>query len=72
MTDKPRTADREPAPGDWLEVRGLPGYPTRRGEILEVLGTPGHEHYRVRWDEQHVSIFFPRADGVHVHPAQRG
>lgn len=35
--------------GDWLEVNGIPGYPPRRGEILEVLGHPGHEHYRVRW-----------------------
>jgi hypothetical protein len=45
--------------GDQLEVRGLPGQPARRGQIVEVLGRPGHEHYRVRWDERHESIFFP-------------
>lgn len=45
--------------GDWLEVDGLPGYQPRRGQILEVLGGDGHEHYRVRWDEQHESIFYP-------------
>jgi hypothetical protein len=51
--------------GDWLEVAGLPGNASRRGQIVEVLGGPGHVHYRVRWDEQHESVFFP-ADGVHV------
>ena len=47
--------------GDWLEVRGLPGAPSRRGQIIEILGEQDHEHYRVRWDEQHESIFFPSA-----------
>jgi len=51
--------------GDWIETRGLPGQPSRRGEIVEVLGAPGHEHYRVRWDERHESIVYP-ADGVMV------
>jgi hypothetical protein len=36
----------------------------RSGLILEVLGTPGHEHYRVRWDEEHESIFYPGADAT--------
>jgi hypothetical protein len=43
----------------------IAGGPVRRGMILEVLGRPGHEHYRVRWDEQHESILFP-ADGVSI------
>ncbi|MCD6728195.1 MAG: DUF1918 domain-containing protein [Solirubrobacteraceae bacterium] len=51
--------------GDWIETRGIHGKPARRGEILEILGAPGHERYRVRWDEQHESIVFP-ADGVTV------
>lgn len=51
--------------GDWLEARGIHGEPARRGKIVEVLGQPGHEHYRVRWDDQHESIVFP-ADGVSV------
>ena len=46
-------------PGDWLEVAGLPGRPARRGQIVEVLGRSGHEHFRVRWDEDHESVFFP-------------
>jgi hypothetical protein len=53
--------------GDWVEAQGLPGKPTRCGEIVEVLGQPGHEHYRVRWDEQHESVLFP-AEGVRILP----
>lgn len=57
--------------GDWLEARGIHGEPGRRGQILEVLGEPGHEHYRVRWDESHESIVYP-ADGVYISPKQHG
>jgi hypothetical protein len=55
--------------GDWIEVDGLPGRSPRSGQILEVLGSSGHEHFRVRWDEQHESIFFP-SEGTTVirHP----
>ena len=58
---------RAAKPGDWLETRGIHGEPARLGQILEVLGEQGHEHYRVRWDEQHESIVYP-ADGVRVIP----
>ena len=51
--------------GDWLEAHGIHGAPPRRGEIIEILGRPGHEHFRVRWDERHESIVYP-ADGVSV------
>lgn len=54
--------------GDWIEARGIHGEPARRGEILELLGGAGHEHYRVRWDERHESIVYP-ADGIAVIPA---
>jgi hypothetical protein len=53
--------------GDWIETHGLHGQPSRRGQIVELLGREGHEHYRVRWDEQHESILYP-ADGVIVTP----
>ena len=61
-------------PGDWLQARGIHGEPGRSGEIVEVLGRPGHWHYRVRWDEEHESLFFPGAgEGVHtVHPRRHG
>jgi Domain of unknown function (DUF1918) len=51
--------------GDLIEARGLHGQPSRRGQIVELLGSAGHEHYRVRWDEQHESIVYP-TDGVIV------
>ncbi len=53
--------------GDWLQVSGPPGSPGRRGQILEVLGATGHVHFRMRWDEEHESIFYP-ADGVVILP----
>ena len=56
--------------GDWLEARGIHGGSPRRGEVVEILGTASHEHYRVRWDEQHESIVFP-SDGVAVIPRDR-
>lgn len=68
MTSDPK--QRDARPGDWIEARGIHGEPPRRGEVLEVLGAPGHEHFRVRWDEEHESIFFP-ADGVSVIPRRR-
>ena len=53
--------------GDGIEARAVHGQAPRKGEILEVLGSEGHEHYRVRWDEKHESIVYP-ADGVIVTP----
>ena len=60
--------------GDWIEARGLPGQSSRRGQIVEVIGSGDHEHYRVRWDERHESLLYP-ADGVIVmesHPPRPG
>lgn len=59
-------------PGDWLRVHGLPGLPPRQGQILEVLGRPGHEHYRVRWDERHESIFYPSEGTTFLSPEEAG
>jgi Domain of unknown function (DUF1918) len=58
--------------GDWVEAHGLPGRPSRRGQIVALLGGAGHEHYRVRWDEQHESILYPEEAVVIIpshHPA---
>lgn len=52
-------------PGDWIEADTPGGGPAHRGMIVEVLGRNEHKHYRVRWDEQHESIFYP-ADGARV------
>lgn len=52
--------------GDWIEVHGHEqGQPPRHAMVLEVLGTSGKEHYRVRWaDDEHESIFFPGPDAM--------
>ena len=55
--------------GDWLEVGGPPGTMARRGQVLEVLGAAGHTHFRVRWDEEHESLFYPTDGAVIVHQA---
>lgn len=48
------------------------GEPERLGEILEVLGRPDHIHFRVRWDDEHESIFYPGNDAtVRVHQPRR-
>jgi hypothetical protein len=62
MPDTPQPSAR---PGDWIVAQGFRGARGRRGEVLEVLGAPGHEHYRVRWDDGHESILYP-TDGVVV------
>jgi len=54
-----------PKPGEWIEVNVVGGGPSRYGMILEVLGAPGHEHYRVRWDEEHETLHFP-AQGTRI------
>jgi hypothetical protein len=37
--------------------------------ILEVLGSGPHERLRVRWDEQHESLFYPAEQGFAIHAA---
>ena len=59
--DQPRKC-RRPA-----RVHSPGGGPPRRGLILEVLGAAGHEHYRVRWTDEHESIYYP-ADGAVIVP----
>lgn len=51
--------------GDWIEIHGhAQGEPPRTALVLEVLGEPGQEHYRVRWDEEHESILYPGPDAM--------
>lgn len=51
--------------GDLVVVEGRRvGQGRRIGEILEVLGEPGHEHYRVRWDADRESVFYPSSDST--------
>jgi Domain of unknown function (DUF1918) len=64
-----------PRPDTWHSVDAHPGDAvtvTRRGVldaarsgvILEVLGESGRRHYRVRWDDGHVSLLHPGRDVV--------
>jgi Domain of unknown function (DUF1918) len=51
--------------GDLVIVEGHRiGEARRIGEILEVLGEAGHEHCRVRWDDDHESVFYPSSDST--------
>ncbi len=43
------------------------GHPSRKGEILEVLGEGDRTHYRVRWDDGRESVFFPGSTAHVVH-----
>jgi hypothetical protein len=67
-------ANNDLAPGTVIIVRGHSvGAQRRAGEILEVIGGPGHQRYRVRWDDDHESIFFPAEDVTveRFHPPDR-
>jgi hypothetical protein len=60
--------------GDLVIVEGHRiGAARRIGEILEVLGEARHEHYRVRWDDGHETVFFPSSDATiqHAEPRKR-
>lgn len=55
--------------GDLIEITShLVGDAPRNAEILEVLGKHGHEHYHVRWEDSHESIYFPADDAVITRP----
>jgi hypothetical protein len=34
----------------------------RHGEVIEVMGQGEREHYRVRWQDGHESVYFPGPD----------
>ncbi len=52
--------------GDVIEIKGqVVGGTSRSAEILDVRGEPGHEHFRVRWeDDGHESVYIPGRDAV--------
>jgi hypothetical protein len=59
-------------PGDEIAITGHSvGESPRAAVILEVLGDPGHERFRVRWEDGHESIYFPADDAVIERPARR-
>ena len=68
---KPKT-DRQAKSGDVVVVHGhMTGDPGRTGVIVEVLDAASdHEHYLVRWDEEHETLFWPGSDAS-IRPASR-
>jgi Domain of unknown function (DUF1918) len=57
-------------PGDHVVVEAHHvGQAHRIGEILEVLGESGNEHYRVRWENGSETIFYPSNDAKIEHTA---
>lgn len=59
------------AAGDTLVIAGHHvGEAEQLAEILEVLGEPGHEHFRVRWEDGRETTIYPGSDAV-VRPARR-
>lgn len=34
----------------------------RHGEVVEVIGQGEREHYRIRWQDGHESVYFPGPD----------
>jgi hypothetical protein len=67
-SDDRRATPELAQPGDWVEVDGVAGAGPRRGEVLEVIGSGHHLHFRVRWDEEHESLLYPAPEGgVVVH-----
>ena len=59
------TKDERPQPGDVIQVGGRRvGDLPRTAQLLEVTGEPGHEHFRVRWDDGRESILYPSRDAV--------
>ena len=58
--------------GDHFVIKGNKiGRPRRRGEVVEALGPlfSSRQHFRVRWDDGHESIFVP-GPGVTIEHAQ--
>jgi len=56
--------------GDLIVVAGhRVGESERIAEILEVVGEPPNERYRVRWDDGHESLYYPGSDATirHTH-----
>lgn len=68
-----KTVKGKPArAGDEIVITGHSvGDAPRTAEILEVLGEPGHERFRVRWEDGHESVFFPGEDAVVRRPVKR-
>jgi hypothetical protein len=58
--------------GDVVVVTGhRVGEVERTGEILQVLGVPERQHFVVRWEDGHESVFYPGGDAIVHRPRPR-
>lgn len=57
MTRRTSPARKAKTPGERLNVDSRRG--VRSGEIVEVSGSGGREHYLVRWDDGRLSAYYP-------------
>jgi calcium-translocating P-type ATPase len=58
--------------GDLIEIEGTRvGELRRTGQILEVLGEPEHEHYRVLWEDGRETLFYPGSHATVVHRSEQ-
>lgn len=61
--NKPTIDIRSGTTGDLIVISAHhTGAHERFGEILEVIGEADHPHYRVRWEDDTESIFYPGSD----------
>jgi len=62
---KEKTTMVAAAPGDLVVADGhRVGEAGRTGEILEVIGEHGNEHFRVLWEDGHESVLYSTSDVV--------
>ena len=66
MTERTETAKKrkKKAIGTITVSAHRVGEHARTGEILEILGEPGHEHYRVRWENGREAVVSPSSDAL--------
>lgn len=67
-----KRAVQAPSVGDIVVISGhRVGESERTGEILELLGEPGHQRFRIRWYDGHESVFYPGSDATFRHSPHR-
>jgi hypothetical protein len=60
-------AENGVAVGDIVVIEGhRVGEARRTGEIVDVLGEGEREHYRVRWEDDRETIFYPGASDATI------
>jgi len=65
MSEQEQAPIRSVEAGDVVVVAAhRVGESERVAEIVEVLGDPGRPHFRVRWEDGRVTLFYPGSDAI--------